>query len=68
MDMEGITTHLFLVNHNIGQVFEQELIQLPQPETVNGIQLPYTLVGDEIFPLKQWLMKPYPGSHLILEK
>ena len=52
----------------IRQVFEQELIQLPQPEAVNGIQLPYTFVGDEIFPLKQWLMKPYPGSHMILGK
>ena len=41
---------------------------MPQPKAVNGIQLPYTLVGDEIFPLKPWLIKPYPGSHLILGK
>ena len=24
--------------------------------------LPYFFVGDEIFPLKTWLMRPYPGK------
>ena len=26
--------------------------------------LPYVLVGDDIFPLKPWLMKPFPGNGL----
>ena len=26
--------------------------------------LPYVIVGDEIFPFKLWLMKPYPGKSL----
>ena len=27
-----------------------------------GVELPYFLVEDEIFPLKTWLMRPYPGT------
>uniref|UniRef100_A0A1X7TMB6 DDE Tnp4 domain-containing protein n=1 Tax=Amphimedon queenslandica TaxID=400682 RepID=A0A1X7TMB6_AMPQE len=34
----------------------------------NAATLPYTLVGDDIFPLKTWLMKPYPGKSLTLHK
>ena len=25
-------------------------------------KVPYFLVGDAIFPLKDWLMRPYPGN------
>ena len=38
--------------------------KLPAAERVDGYFLPYYLVGDEIFPLRQWLMKPYPGKQL----
>ncbi|XP_067949581.1 putative nuclease HARBI1 [Watersipora subatra] len=37
---------------------------LPSAKSVNGTLLPYTLLGDDIFPLKPWLMKPYPGRIL----
>ena len=37
---------------------------IPQPREVGSSSLPYALVGDEIFPLKPWLMKPYPGRNL----
>ena len=33
----------------------------------NG-DLPFFLVGDEIFPLKKWLMRPYPGTDLACEE
>ena len=26
--------------------------------------VPYCLVGDEIFPLENWLMRPYPGKNI----
>ncbi|CAH3186394.1 unnamed protein product, partial [Porites evermanni] len=26
--------------------------------------VPFVIVGDDIFPLKPWLMKPYPGKNL----
>ena len=41
------------------------LIRVIDQET--GI-LPYFLVGDEIFPLKTWLMRPYPGTDLSCEE
>ena len=38
---------------------------LPEPERIDGIEeedIPYYLLGHEIFPLKPWLMRPYPGT------
>ena len=38
---------------------------LPDPEYKRGYTnglLPYYLVGDEIFALKPWMMRPYPGK------
>lgn len=38
---------------------------LPQPSAFpNGDVLPYFIVGDAAFPLKQNLMRPYPGRNL----
>ena len=30
----------------------------------DDFELPYFLVGDEIFPLQSWLMRPYSGKAL----
>ena len=49
----------------MGGYFEDHSNNIPQPESVEGCDfdpLPYFLVGDEIFPLKTWLMRPYPGT------
>lgn len=45
-------------------------VALPPPEIVDGSPIPlsYCFVGDEAFPLKTWLMRPYPGRNLIREK
>ncbi|XP_065067590.1 putative nuclease HARBI1 [Rhopilema esculentum] len=54
-----------LLNSEMGQRFEEGSLGIPQATGVNGYTLgpmPYYLVGDEIFPLKDWLMRPYPGS------
>ena len=49
----------------MGGYFEDHLNNIPQPESVKGCgfdPLPFFLVGDEISPLKAWLMRPYPGK------
>ena len=32
-------------------------LNIPSPRLVGNFRLPYVLIGDEIFPLKPWLMK-----------
>ena len=52
-------------NSPIGECFSSNLLQVPAPATVPGCKycpLPYFLVGDEIFPLQTWLMRPSPGK------
>ena len=48
--------------------FDEGRVDIPPPEDVNGHMLPFTLLGDDIFTLKPWLMKPYPGRYLSEEK
>ena len=50
---------------DIGKKFEENKMKLPLARKVQGCSydpLPYYLVGDEIFPLKTWMMRPYPGK------
>ena len=47
-----------------GQMFENGEMSTPLPRKVGDYTLPYALVGDDIFGLKPWLMKPYPGKYL----
>ena len=37
-------------------------MQIPSSKIVNGHDLPYVITSEEIFALKSWLMKPYPGK------
>lgn len=48
----------------MGKCFENDLLNVPESSKVQGRseKLPYFLVGDEIFALKPWLMRPYPGK------
>ena len=53
-----------LQNSKTGRMFSEGEMNVPAPLTVNGCNfdpLPYYMVGDEIFPLKTWLIRPYPG-------
>jgi len=49
------------------QAFFLNEMNLPAPSTHDGHLLPYVIVGDEIFGLKTWLMKPYSGRGLTKE-
>ena len=53
-----------------GQVFEkyQSELNISSPELVENLMLPYVMLGDHIFGLKTWLMKPYPGKCLLEDK
>ena len=55
-----------LSNSAFGQAFENHPtdLNLPSPSSYKDRNLPYVVVGDDIFPLKPWLMKPYPGKNL----
>ena len=52
----------------MGVAFEQNEIDIPEAEVVDGYTLPYFIVSDAIFPLKTWLMKPFLGKNLSEEK
>ena len=54
-------------NSIFGASFEEGRMGLPNlsalPETREP-ELPFVLVGDEAFPLKNYLLQPYPGNNL----
>ena len=55
-----------LSSSTFGTIFENNptMLNIPETSLVGNTNLPYVLVGDDIFPLKPWLMKPYPGNGL----
>ena len=59
-----------LLNSEMGQMFQENELKVPKSRPRDGIDgsLPFYLLGDEIFPLKTWLMRPYPGHSLDEER
>ena len=57
-------------NSVFGQAMEAGTLSLPAEERVNGItsHIPYFFVGDAAFPLKKWMLRPYPGRFLTEKK
>ncbi|XP_065194788.1 uncharacterized protein LOC135826078 [Sycon ciliatum] len=53
-----------------GQSLESASAGLPDAtDSVPGLgQLPYFMVGDEAFPLRSYMMRPYPGKQLSIDK
>ncbi|XP_011690497.1 PREDICTED: putative nuclease HARBI1 [Wasmannia auropunctata] len=48
----------------MGKNFNANRMNVPKPAAVAGGRiLPYCLVGDEAFPLKPYLLRPYPGKN-----
>ncbi|KYN30274.1 hypothetical protein ALC57_00261 [Trachymyrmex cornetzi] len=51
-------------NNAIGKNFNTNVMNIPKLSAVAGGRiLPYCLVGDEAFPLKPYLLRPYPGKN-----
>ena len=53
---------------SLGIAINNNSLNIPQPETIwnNDITYPFVIVGDEAFPLKTNLLKPYPKDSLDL--
>lgn len=49
-------------NSAIGRAFDKGRMNIPQPTAIGEREpvLPYCFVGDEAFPLKPYLLRPYP--------
>ena len=53
-------------NSAFGQAMEAGELSLPNMDNVSGIAspIPYFFVGDAAFPLKTYMLRPYPGRYL----
>ncbi|XP_050715779.1 uncharacterized protein LOC126998330 [Eriocheir sinensis] len=51
-------------------VLENNDVQVPSPEKLPFSQrmTPFVIIADDAFPLKPWIMKPYPGKDLCMDK
>lgn len=49
---------------NFGKALERDKLSVPRDAVLPGTQnlTPHVIVGDEAFPLKTYLMRPYPGQ------
>ena len=51
----------------MGKAFNNDELNVPALRKIDGHQLPFVIVSDEIFALKSWLLKPYGGKGLLQE-
>lgn len=53
---------------SLGQMLETDILDVPGPKALPGAPhlgtVPHVIVADEAFPLKAYIMRPYPGRHL----
>lgn len=57
-------------NSALYKALTSNMLQIPQPIKLPGsnITVPYVLLADGAYPLKNFLMKPYRGNHLLTEE
>ena len=58
-------------NSLMGEGLETNIFNIPEDEPIDGCKftpLPYILLGEDIFPLKNRLIKLYPGRNLSEEE
>ena len=54
-------------NSSLSSAIDENILGLPPPRRVGSLQLPYVIVADDAFPLKQNLIKPYSFRNLSTE-
>ena len=69
IDLGGVGRHSdggIFSNSSFGKSLEDGSLRLPDPSPLPGASepVPYVLVGDEAFPLRNYLLRPYPGRNL----
>lgn len=54
-------------NSKLGKALEKDKLNVPKDNALPNTQnvLPYVIVGDEAFPLKKYLLRPYPGPQIL---
>lgn len=52
-------------NTSFFKQLEEQKLEIPPPEKLIGREkaVPYVFVADAAFPLKENILRPYPGSH-----
>lgn len=57
-------------NSIFGKLLDENKMSVPQPKLLPNTNIihPYTFVADEAFPLKSYILRPYPGKNLDPEK
>ena len=56
-----------LAHSAFGRALESGSLHFPAPKSLPGSSsphLPFVIVGDEAFPLRQYMLRPYPGKNL----
>ncbi|XP_029675084.1 protein ALP1-like [Formica exsecta] len=53
-------------NSKLAKALEKNKLDVPKDNALPNTQniMPYVIVGDEAFPLKKYLLRPYPGSQI----
>ena len=49
-------------------MLDNQVLPNSAPDLLEGKQTPYFIIGNEIFPLKLWLMKPYGSRGLTTQQ
>ena len=59
---DSMTPPSFMQESNLFDFVERGLLFPAKPVVLNGSPIPIHLIGDAAYPLKSWLLKPFPNA------